>query len=465
VHLSWIADRTTTGRSTVQDTWGRGVEADEEAVPPLDTEDTGATLAGLVDNSDENGPRLVVAYGYRSLDAMQLREAARGLCQLIWLIDEHDEAAAAIAPLLARSGPVVKALGHSAEAAARALRPHAPDGLITFYDSGMEHVAAIAAELGLPFNGLQTARRLEDKYHQRQALRSAGLPTPPVVSLPAAADPQRLRTLTADVSYPAILKPRRASGSYHTFPVHDAGELTGLLGRLAHEPAEEMILEGLIPDGPALDGFAADYVSVETLACDGNFTHLAITGRLPLVEPLRETGFFIPSTLRGKSQQAALSVATEALRALGLEWGCAHTELKLTADGPRVIEINGRVGGGVQEMLRLTTGVDVIRQSMRVALALEPEVAPMPATSGVAYRFFYQPPASARRLLSLEGIQTVAGLPGVESVLMHHNPGAELDSAHGTRTYLFAVVGHTADHAGVAAIHKRMNQAVVAHYE
>ena len=33
------------------------------------------------------------------------------------------------------------------------------------------------------------------------------------------------------------------------------------------------------------------------------------------------------------------------------------------------------INGIVQEMLHLTTGVDVIRQSMRVALRLEPEVA------------------------------------------------------------------------------------------
>jgi biotin carboxylase len=418
-----------------------------------------------VDDWNDNCPPLIVVYGHRSLDAMQLREAARGWCQLVWLIDEHDEDAAAVAPLLQRSGPVVKALGYSPEAAARALRPYAPAGLSTFYDANMEHVAAIAGELGLAFNGLETARRLEDKYHQRKALAAAGLPTPPVLALPAGAGEDELRSLLDQASFPAVLKPRIASGSWHTFQVQDARQLGELLEQLAHEPAEERILEGFIPDGPPLPGgFAADYVSVETLACDGRLTHLAITGRLPLVEPLRETGFFIPSTLESDAQEAVLTAAGEALRALGVRWGCAHTELKMTAEGPRVIEVNGRVGGGVPEMLRLATGVDVIRQAMRVALGLQPEVASMPPTSGVAYRFFYQPPASARRLLSLEGIQAVAALPGVESVNMHHNPGAELDAGHGTRTYLFAVVGHAADHAGVAAVHQRIQEQVTVVY-
>ena len=407
-----------------------------------------------------------MVYGHRSLDAMQLREAARGWCELVWLIDEHDGDAAAIAPLLERSGPVVRALGYSPAAAAEALRPYAPDGLSTFYDAHMEHIAAIAAELGLAFNGPETGRRLEDKYHQRQALAAAGMPTPTVLALPAGASEQELHSLISGAGYPAVLKPRVASGSWHTFRVRDARHLEALLSQLAHEPAEDRILEGLIPDGPPLPGgFAADYVSVETLACEGRLTHLATTGRLPLVHPLRETGFFIPSTLQEQAREAALAVAGEALRALDFQWGCAHTELKMTAEGPRVIEINGRVGGGVPEMLRLASGVDVIRQTMRVALGLRPEVDAMPSTEGVAYRFFYQPPASARRLLSLDGIPAVAALPGVESVTMHHNPGAELDSAHGTRTYLFAVVGHAPDHAAVAAMHERIEQEITAVYE
>ena len=51
-------------------------------------------------------------------------------------------------------------------------------------------------------------------------------------------------------------------------------------------------------------GFEADYVSIETIIVAGRMTHLAITGRFPLAPPLRETGYFIPSTL-GPEQQVA----------------------------------------------------------------------------------------------------------------------------------------------------------------
>jgi biotin carboxylase len=411
-------------------------------------------------------PRLIVVYGFRSLSAIQLAEASHGVCDLVWLIDAQDQAAAAVRPLLQRSGTVVDALGMSPVAAAEALRPLTPDGIATFYDTGMEHVAAIAAELGLPFNGTDTARSLEDKYYQREALRASGLPTPPVVSIRSDMDPGSLLSLADQIEYPAVLKPRRASGSWHTFVVADASELNARLAELGQGPPEDLIVEGYLSDGDAMPaGFEADYVSVETVVADGEMTHLAITGRFPLVEPLRETGFFIPSTLDAAASDAVIEVAAAALRALGFTWGCAHTEIKLTAEGPQVIEINGRIGGGVPEMLNLVASVDPIALAMRAALGLELGVPSMPETQGVAYRFFYQPPASARRLVALEGLDDLARRPGVDDVFMHHRPGTELDARNGTRTYLFAVVGSVDDHAGVVAMHEHLEHAIDAVYE
>ena len=107
---------------------------------------------------------------------MQIVDGARGWCDLIWLVDGEDPSVAAVRPILRKFGVVVDALGDSPERAAEAVRPHAPDGSATFYDSGMERVAAVAGALGLPFHTIETARALEDKLYQRQALRSARPP-------------------------------------------------------------------------------------------------------------------------------------------------------------------------------------------------------------------------------------------------------------------------------------------------
>jgi biotin carboxylase len=309
------------------------------------------------------------------------------------------------------------------------------------------------------------ARRLEDKLSQREALAAAGLPTPATAALAADADRAGVERIASVLRFPAVLKPRRASGSWHTFRVDSVEALGALWEELADEP-EERVIEEYLPDGGDMpESFEADYVSVETVVAAGAMTHLAITGRFPLAAPFRETGFFIPATLEGDAVADVLALASAALTGLGVELGCAHTEIKLTADGPRIIEVNGRIGGGVPEMLRLATGVEIMTLAMRAALGLAAEVPQLPATSAVAYRFFYQPPASAARLTALEGLDRLRRLPGVDSVQVHHTPGTELDARHGTRTYLFAVVGSAADYSGVLAVEEFLRSEITATYE
>jgi biotin carboxylase len=410
----------------------------------------------------------VVVYGHRSLDVMQICEGARGWCDLVWLVDPDDPSVAAVRPILRKFGVVVDALGSPPRDAAAALRAHSPDGLTTFYDTGMERVAAVAEELGLPFHTAATARALEDKLQQREALRAAGLPTPLTAALPEDADRAAVERIGNSIGYPMVLKPRRASGSWHTFAVPGVGGLGELWDKLAADGREAMMVEEYLPDGgPMPAAFEADYVSVETIATPSGLRHLAITGRFPLAPPLRETGFFIPATLGENQKAEVLDLAGETLRALGFEVGAAHTEIKLTSDGPRVIEVNGRIGGGVPEMLRLAAGLDIVELSMRAALGLltDPPARGVPATGGVAYRFFYQPPPSARRLISIEGLEQLKRQPGVQSVVLHHPPGTKLDADDGTRTYLFAVVGSAADHAGVVAVDQFLRTGITAVYE
>lgn len=414
----------------------------------------------------EPRPRLLVVYGNRSLDLMQICEGARDWCDLIWLIDAADESAARVRPILRKFGAVVDALGAPPEQAAEMLRTYSPQGVATFYDAGMEHVAAIAAELGTDFHSVHTARCLEDKLYQREALRAAGLPSPRVVSLPSETDSAEVERIGTSISYPAVLKPRRASGSWRTFPVGSVRALGEIWDGLAIPEREGMMVEEYLPDGPSMpEGFEADYVSVETIVQAGKAKHLAITGRFPLAPPFRETGFFIPATLQADQQASVLDLARDALRGLGLRTGVAHTEIKLTSQGPRLIEVNGRIGGGVPDMLRLAAGVDIVKLAMGAALGLDMPSQELPATQGVAYRFFFQPPLSARRLTSIDGLGRLKLLPGVESVHLHHSPGEEIDARDGTRTYLFAVVGSVSDYAGMLRIEEFLRNDIAAEYE
>src|SRR5271156_6680919 len=328
-------------------------------------------------------PLVAVGYGPRCVPVMQLAEAAAGLCDLLWMIDTAVPGMGEMADLLTRFGPVVDLEGMSAEQAVKILADWEPDGMTTYLDAGMVELARVAEGLGLPFHSPATAAALTDKARQRRALADAGLDMPPChVVRPDQSEPE-LSAVEAEVGWPAVLKPRSAQGSGYTFLARDGAELEKLLDTL----------------GPY-----AGYVSVESVVADGAISHLALTGRFPPAENFRETGFFIPAALDAGSRSAVLDLATRAIDALGVRTGCLHTEVKFTPDGPRIIEVNGRMGGRVPEMLERAAGPSLPALPLRVALAEPVSIDGPVATDRIGYRFFLQPPTVSATVTAIDGI-------------------------------------------------------------
>ena len=129
------------------------------------------------------------------------------------------------------------------------MREHAPAGLAIFNEKGTERVALIARRPGLPFHGPEAAQRLEDKLYQREAVRVAGLPTRGMVALSATADRATVERLGASIGHPGVLKPRRASGGRHPYPVSSANALGEHSEDVAAEEPEDMLVEEYLPGG------------------------------------------------------------------------------------------------------------------------------------------------------------------------------------------------------------------------
>ena len=259
--------------------------------------------------------------------------------------------------LLNRFGAVVNVAGLGVEQILNELSPpYRPDGIVTFLDANMVTFAQVAAVLELPFHSPATSMALTDKAEQRRVLNEAGLDVPRCVTIFPGQSREELAALEAEVGWPAVLKPRSAQGSRYTFFVEDNLRLLELLADLGPD-RPVMVLESYLRDDPSRPGGPyADYVSVESVVARGVVSHLAVTGRFPLAENFRETGFFIPAALSDEDQVEVLDLATSAIAALGVTTGCLHSEIKFTPDGPRLIEVNGRVGGGVPEMLGRAAG-------------------------------------------------------------------------------------------------------------
>ncbi len=396
---------------------------------------------------------------------MQLAEAAAGFCDLLWLIDSSVPGMREMADLLNRFGTVVDLNGTSVEQTVKTLGDWEPAGITTFLDAGMVDLACVAEALGLrlpqPGNRCRPDRQgpPAPRAARRRNRDAAVPPRPPI---PIRARPVGRRG--SRCGWPAVLKPRSAQGSRSTFLVRDAAELEQLLNALGPR-RPSMVLEGYLPDDPARAGGPyAGYVSVESVVADGVVSHLALTGRFPPAGNFRETGFFIPAALDDASRPAVLDLATRAIDALGVRTGCLHTEVKFTPDGPRVIEVNGRLGGGVPEMLERAAGVSLLELALRVALGEPVSVDGPLATNRIGYRFFLQPPTVSATVTAIDGINDFSDRAEVDTVSVHQAPGAALDWRDGSGNHIVAVVGSTDDEQQLQAAYRLLHQEVTVTY-
>jgi biotin carboxylase len=410
-------------------------------------------------------PLVAVGYGPRCVPVMQLTEAAAGLCELLWMIDGSLPEMREMTDLLNRFGPVVNIAGLGVDGLLSELSPpYRPDGIVTYLDANMATFAGVAETFGLPFHSIDTAIALTDKFEQRRVLRDYGLASPACVIVPSQPSEDELASIGLKVGWPAVLKPRSAQGSRYTFFVNDEQRLVELLIDLGPS-RPDMVLESYLADDPSrADEPYADYVSVESVVAGGAISHLALTGRFPLAENFRETGFFIPASLSESDEAAALHLATSAIEALGVSTGCLHTEIKFTPDGPRVIEVNGRVGGGVPEMLGRANGFALVKMTLRLALGEALQVEGPVATERIGYRFFLQPPSVSATVASIDGIDAVSGYPGVDAITVHQGPGAVLDWKDGTRNHIMAIVGSANDYGELQAVNELIHSEVKVSY-
>jgi hypothetical protein len=343
--------------------------------------------------------------------------ASRDLCQIIWIVGWLPGHPAA--DIHRRFGDVVDVSALSFHEAVARIESARPDGVVVVSDAPIEMAATVAERLHVPFHSVATARLLCDKMAQREALGAAGLPVPRFGAV-------RVGTSDVDVPFPAVLKPRAGAGSRDTFKVESVEELANYLASC--DPHEEFILEEWLSDSTHARKFAADLVSVETVVQEGEVQHLMVTGRFPFALPFRETGSFMPSDLGETDKAAVREVASSAIRALGITSGIIHTEVKMTLDGPRLIEVNGRVGGSINGLMDKIGGPSMMRLVLQIGLGIDVgRLASVEASSIGFYRLLVGP-VGATKVEAVEHLDDVRAIPGVQEVSLNKLPGDEVSA-------------------------------------
>jgi biotin carboxylase len=365
-------------------------------------------------------PRLAVFHHENSDSMMQVFLEAREWCRIVWVVGWSPDVPSLRA--LQRFGDVVDVSGMTYDESVAHIVALRPDGVLVLSDQPMRLAADIADQLGLPFHSPHSAALLTDKFLQRSALLEAGVPVP-------AYAPVRAGDLETTVPFPAVLKPRTGAGSRDTYKVENPTDLAQAMAGC--DPDEAFILEEWLADRAGAHT-GSDVVSVETVVRRGIVEHVAVTGRFPFAPPFRETGSFLPSDLGAADKDAVRTLATAAAEALHIREGILHTEIKMTPGGPRIVEVNGRIGGGISDLLLRVGGPSLRMWGVR--LALGQDVGPIPAVgdSPIAYFRWIVAPLTATTVEAVDGVKELGELAGVDEVRLNRRPGDHVNPREGS---------------------------------
>jgi|SRR5580658_2184188 biotin carboxylase len=283
--------------------------------------------------------------------AAVLRAATAAGHQVSWLV--HDlapyklRAAGLPAGVTAVTGIDTSDPDQAVAAASTIHRTLPVDGCLTTSEGHLPAMAAIATVLGLRHEPPERIALMRNKAAVRTALTGSSVPQP---AWRLVAAPDELAAALEATGLPAVIKPVDGSGSIGVTVVQDLAAarpaLEDVLGRTSYgrnlRSAGQALVEQFIP---------GELVSVEAFSRDGRHVPLALNRKRVggLTAAVELGGTLLPAPdgqVAGSGYAAAVTAATDALTALGFRDGATHIELIVGADGPWLVEVGPRIGGG-----------------------------------------------------------------------------------------------------------------------
>lgn len=274
-----------------------------------------------------------------------------------------------------------------ADAAVRLNATDPIDGVLCWDEGRILATAYIAQALGLRNGDPAVVWRLRDKAQTRVALAEAGVAQP--LSIPVKTLAEALAAAER-VGYPAILKPRGLGASLGVVRVDTPAALRQMFAFTRDtKPPDPVVYAS---DHPVLveQCVTGEEISVDSVVQDGNVTPLFVARKVVGYPPYaEEIGHYVDADDPLLTDFTFTTTLQETHSALRFKDGWTHTEYMLTATGPQLIEVNGRLGGDMIPYLgKLATGIDPGTAAAAAACGLP--VAVRPTEHRVAgIRFFY----------------------------------------------------------------------------
>jgi biotin carboxylase len=284
-------------------------------------------------------------------------------------------------------------------------KKHKIDGVLTVStEMGVPTVAAISAELGLPGISPETAKKARNKELMRNAFLKAGVPSPEFRVVNSVDEAKKA---VKEVGYPAIIKPTESAGNRGVIVIKCSSDIeeSFSIAQKYSSDHRSIVEEFMVGTETTVEGFTynnKDYV-------------LAMSDKIKYNSQYRvATNLTYPPDFPVETLKRIEEVAKSAVRAIGIEMGPTHTEIIVTKEGPKLVEIAAR-GGGFKiftDIVRLASGFDLLKGSINMAVGNEVhvEIAEPKFAKGAVLRFFTPP---CGKVSKIEGISAAKAINGI----------------------------------------------------
>ncbi|MGK5113671.1 ATP-grasp domain-containing protein [Geodermatophilus sp. CPCC 205506] len=298
-------------------------------------------------------------------------------------------------------------------------------GLLSMAEYEVVVAAMAAAELGLPGPDVDSVRAARNKVEMRRRCAQRGVPMPAFRSVTDAAAAVQA---AHEVGLPCVVKPADETSSADVrrcTTVEEVVEQFETIRATVFNVRGQRRHREVLVEECAL-GYE---VSVEVLAGRRpqvlGVTDKSVGGTNRFVE----VGHLFPSLLPAPIRAACEDVALDAVAALGFDLGLAHVEIKYTADGPRLIEVNPRPPGDrITDLIDLSLGTSCLELVVRQYLGerVDGGAATSPVR-GAAIRFLTAEPG---RVVGVTGTDVAGAMPGVREAVVSVAPGDLVPPLH-----------------------------------
>ncbi|HZW61297.1 MAG TPA: ATP-grasp domain-containing protein [Candidatus Babeliales bacterium] len=310
------------------------------------------------------------------------------------------------------------------------------DAIISFAEYGMLPAAICSRELGLPSNDIFPIETTRDKLKMRALLQEVDLGT---VKFKLCNTVDDVREFFAEVNFnPIIIKPSASAGSRGISFISKSDDIESAWKWTTDVGVYPVIAEEYIE---------GDEYSVETLSLDGNHEIAMITEKVTTGYPnFIETGHQVPARLDSIIKDKITHLVISFLNVIKQKTGPTHTEIKISKQGPKIIESQTRIGGDqIWEMTEMVSGIDQMSETICKILDL-PMPVRTPKANSASIRFFAY---ENMKLQQINNLESAKKLPGVYRVSCKAKPGDEfglLKSSDSRQGYILAI-GETVEAA------------------